>query len=60
MDNIKEVNSDRIKAIKNIEKNKARVARYYDKKVQAKSLNKGDLVWKVTISIRSKDNFYGK
>jgi hypothetical protein len=36
----------RLKALENIEKNKMRVAKYYNKKVKVKQFAEGDLVWK--------------
>ena len=47
-------------ALENIEANKLRVARYYNKKVKNKQFCEGELVWKVRLPIRSKDNRFGK
>ena len=44
MDNIDEVTNKRVKALKEIEKDKLRVARAYNKKVKGKSFQVGDLV----------------
>jgi hypothetical protein len=44
MDNINEVTDKRIRALKEIEKDKDRVARAYNKKVRPKSLQVGELV----------------
>jgi hypothetical protein len=44
MDNIDEVTNVRIKALKEIEKDKARVAKAYNKKVKRKSFQVGELV----------------
>jgi hypothetical protein len=44
MDNIDEVTSVRLKALKDIEKDKARVAKAYNKKVKSKSFQVGELV----------------
>jgi hypothetical protein len=44
MDNIDEVTNVRLKALKEIEKDKARVARVYNKKVKSKSFQEGELV----------------
>jgi hypothetical protein len=46
MDNIDEVTDKRMEALEEIEKDKRRVARAYNKKVKAKSFHVGDLVWK--------------
>jgi hypothetical protein len=39
---------NRLRALENIEKNKRRVARWYDKKVKGKEFVEGDRVWKLT------------
>ena len=44
----------------NIESNKLRIAKYYNKKVKGKQFSKGDLVWKVKLLIGSKDSKFGK
>jgi hypothetical protein len=49
---------NRLRALENIEKNKSRIARWYDKKV--KELAEGDLVWKLILPIGSRDPKYGK
>ena len=46
--------------MKAIEKDKARVARAYNKKVKAKSFQIGVLVWKIILPIGLKDNKFGK
>ena len=46
MDNIDEVSDKRLQALKEIEKDKLRLARAYNKKVRAKSFQVGELVWK--------------
>ena len=46
MDNIDEVTDVRLKALKEIEKDKARVAKAYNKKVKSKSLQVGEVMWK--------------
>jgi transposase InsO family protein len=48
VDNIDEVTDKRLKALKEIEKDKARVAKAYNKKVKSKSFQVGELVWKTT------------
>ena len=47
-------------ALEKIEANKARIARYYNKKVSFKGFHEGDLVWKTVLPIGSKDNKFGK
>ena len=44
MDNIDEVTEVRLKALKELEKDKARVTKAYNKKVKSKSLQVGELV----------------
>jgi hypothetical protein len=44
MDNIDEITDKRMKALKEIEKDKARVARAYNKKIRSKSFQVGELV----------------
>jgi hypothetical protein len=60
MDNIDAVTDVRLKAFKEIEKDKARVTRAYNKKVKSKSFQVGELVWKTILSIGSKSNQFGK
>jgi hypothetical protein len=51
---------DRLKALENIEKNKRRTARWYDKKVKVQELAQGDFVWKHILPIGSRDPKYRK
>jgi hypothetical protein len=44
MDNIDDVTDVRLKVLKKIEKDKARAAKQYNKKVKSKSLQVGELV----------------
>jgi hypothetical protein len=60
MDNIDEVTDIRLKALKEIEKDKARVSRVYNKKIKSKSFQVGELVWKTILTIGSKSNQFGK
>jgi hypothetical protein len=60
MDNIDEVTDKRIRALKEIEKDKDRVARAYNKKVRPKSLQVGELVWKIILLLGTKDIKFGK
>ena len=60
MDNIDEVTDKRMKALKEIEKDKLRVARAYNKKVKDKSFLVGDLVWKAILPLGMKSNKFGK
>ena len=60
MDNIDEVSDKRLQALKEIEKDKLRVARAYNKKVRTKSFQVGELVWKTILSLGTKNNKFGK
>jgi hypothetical protein len=60
MDELEDLHQIRLKALENIEKNKIRVARYYNKKVKVKDFAEGDLVWKVILPIGTKDKVFGK
>ena len=60
MDNIDEVTDKRMKALKEIERDKLRVARAYNKKVKDRSFQVGDLVWKTILPLGMKSNKFGK
>ena len=60
MDNIDEVTDKRLKALKEIERDKFRVARAYNKKVKGKSFQVEDLVWKTILPLGMKSNKFGK
>ena len=60
MDNIDDVSDRRMQALKEIEKDKLRVARAYNKKVKAKSFQVGELVWKMILPLGTKSNKFGK
>src|SRR6185436_2569377 len=49
-----------MKALKEIEKDKLRVARAYNKKVKLKTFQVGDLVWKTILPIGIKSNKFSK
>ena len=55
MDNIDEVSDKRIQALKEIEKDKFRVARAYNKKVKSKSFQVVKLVWKTILLYGTKN-----
>jgi hypothetical protein len=44
----------------NVERNKVRIAKQYDKNVKPKEFSEGDLVWKVILPIGTKGNEFGK
>jgi hypothetical protein len=59
-DGLEDLAYHRLRALINVEANKARIARWYDKKVKVKEFSKGDLVWKLILPIASRDQKYGK
>ena len=59
-DGLEDLASHWLNALINVEANKARVARWYDKKVKVKAFAQGDLVWKLILPIGSKDSRFGK
>jgi hypothetical protein len=60
MDDLEDLNCHRLRALENIEANKLRITKYYDKKVKAKQFHEGALVWKLILPIGTKDGAYGK
>jgi hypothetical protein len=59
-DGLEDLACDQLRALVNVEANKARLARWYDKKVKIEEFSQGDLVWKLILSIGSRDQKYGK
>ena len=60
IDDLEDLSCFRLRALENIEANKLRVAKYYNKKVKIKQFFEGDLVWKVKLPIGSKDSKFDK
>jgi hypothetical protein len=60
LDRLDEASYESIKALGEIERDKLRVARAYNKKVKEKSFQVRDLVWKMILLIGSKNNKFGK
>jgi hypothetical protein len=60
MNIINEVTDKRLQALKEIEKDKIRVAITYNKKVNLKSFQVGDIVWKTILPIGTKDHKFKK
>jgi hypothetical protein len=60
MDNIDEVTDKRVIALGEIEKDKIMVAKAYNKKVNAKSFQVVDLIWKTVLPLRNKDQKFRK
>ena len=59
-DGLEDLAGHRLKALANVEANKARVGRWYDKKVKAKAFGQGELVWKLILPIGTKSSKFGK
>jgi hypothetical protein len=60
MNNIDEVTNKRLQALREIEKDKIQVAKANNKKVNMKSFQVGDLVWKMILLVSAKDHKFGK
>ena len=59
-DGIEDLAEHRLKALINVEANKARVVRWYDKKVKIKTFAQEQLVWKLILPIGTKSSKFGK
>ena len=59
-DGIEDLAEHRLKALINVEANKARVGRWYDKKVKIKTFAQEQLVWKLILPIGTKSSKFGK
>jgi hypothetical protein len=60
LNRLDEVSDERIKALGEIERDRLRIARAYNKKVKEKSFQVGDLVWKTILPTISKSNKFRK
>jgi hypothetical protein len=60
LDRLDEVSDERVKALGEIERDKLRVTRVYNKKVKEKSFQVTDLVWNTILPIGSRSNKFGK
>jgi hypothetical protein len=60
LDRLDQVSDERVKALGEIERDKLRVARAYNKKVKEKLFQVGDFVWKMILPIGSRSNRFGK
>jgi hypothetical protein len=60
LDRIDEVSDERMRALGEIERDKLRVARAYNKRVKEKSFQVGDLVWKMILPIGSRSSIFRK
>jgi len=59
-DELEDLAGHRLKALVNIEENKKRVARWYDKRAKANEFTDGDLVCKLILLIGTKSSKFGK
>jgi hypothetical protein len=60
LDRLDEVSDERMKALGEIERDKLRVARAYNKRVKEKLFQVGDLICKTILPIGSRSNKFGK
>jgi hypothetical protein len=60
LNRLDEVSDEGMKALGEIERDKLRVAKAYNKRVKEKLFQVGDLVWKMILSIRSRSNKFRK
>jgi hypothetical protein len=60
MDGTKDLPKDRFNALQEIEKEKIKVAKAYNKRVREKLFQVGDLVWKTILPLGSRNVKYGK
>jgi hypothetical protein len=60
LDRLDEVSDERVKTLCEIERDKLRVARVYNKRVKEKLFQVGDLVWKMILPIESRSNKFRK
>ena len=59
-DELEDLAAHRLKALINVEANKARVSQRYDKKVKGKIFEQGKLVWKLILLIGTKSSKFSK
>jgi hypothetical protein len=59
LNRLDEVSDEGMKALGEIERDKLRVAKAYNKRVKEKLFQVGDLVWKMILPIRSRSNKFG-
>jgi hypothetical protein len=60
LDRLDEVSDERVKALGEIERDKLRVAKAYNKRVKEKLFQIGDLVWKTILPIGSRSSKFLK
>jgi hypothetical protein len=60
LDRLDKVSDERVKALGEIERDKLRVDKAYNKRVKEKLFHVGDLVWKTILPIGSRSSKFGK
>jgi hypothetical protein len=60
MDKIDDIHGNRFKALEEIEKEKIKIAKAYNKRVVEKSFQDGDLVWKTILPLGTRSGKFGK
>jgi hypothetical protein len=60
LDRLDELSDERVKSLGEIERDKLRVAKAYNKRVKEKSFQVRDLVWKMILPIGSRSSKFGK
>jgi hypothetical protein len=60
LNRLDKVSDERVKALGEIERDKLRVAKSYNKRVKEKSFQVGDLIWKTILPVGSRSNKFGK
>jgi hypothetical protein len=60
MDKIEEASESQLKALEEIEKEKVKIAKAYNKRVVRKSFQVGDLVWKAIFPLGNRSHKFGK
>jgi hypothetical protein len=60
MDKIDDVPESQFKALEEIEREKVKIAKAYNKRVMEKSFQVGDLVWKMILSLGTQSGKFGK
>jgi hypothetical protein len=59
-DGLNEVSDERVKALGEIERDKLRVPKAYNKRIKEKLFQVGDLIWKMILPIGSRSSKFGK
>ena len=58
-DNVEDLTELRLWSLEKIKENKAKVARAYNKRVNPKDFQVGDLVWEAVLPLGTKDKRFG-